>query len=60
VVNFHLPPAGQISVAVDISEIFTRLPSYRDRALIAFYVSTGARASELLSATQDGVDPGRS
>jgi hypothetical protein len=25
---------------------------------VAFYVSTGARASELLS-TQDGVDPGR-
>jgi site-specific recombinase XerD len=28
--------------------------------LVAFYVSTGARASELLSATQGGVDPGRS
>jgi site-specific recombinase XerD len=27
--------------------------------LVAFYVSTGARASELLSATQGGVDPGR-
>ena len=26
---------------------------------MAFYVSTGARASELLSATQGGVDPGR-
>ena len=26
--------------------------------MVAFYVSTGARASELLS-TQDGVDPGR-
>ena len=24
-----------------------------------FYVSTGARASELLSVTQDGADPGR-
>ena len=33
--------------------------SHRDRALVAFYVSTGARASELLSATQGGVDPGR-
>lgn len=40
-------------------EIFTRLASNRDRALVAFYVSTGARASELLSATQGGVDPGR-
>jgi hypothetical protein len=35
-------------------EIFARLPSHRDRALVAFYVSTGARASELLSATQGG------
>jgi site-specific recombinase XerD len=43
----------------EFNEIFTRLPSHRDRALIAFYVSTGARASELLSATQDGIDPGR-
>jgi len=39
--------------------IFARLPSHRDRALVAFYVSTGARASELLSATAGGVDPGR-
>src|SRR4029077_10812682 len=35
------------------------VPSHRDRALVAFYVSTGARASELLSATQGGADPGR-
>ena len=41
------------------NEIFARLPSHRDRALVAFYVSTGTRASELLSATQGGVDPGR-
>ncbi|MFC6868004.1 hypothetical protein [Haloechinothrix salitolerans] len=41
------------------NEMFARLPSHRDRALVAFYVSTGARASELLSATQGGVDPGR-
>ena len=41
------------------NEVFARLPSNRDRALVAFYVSTGARASELLSATQGGVDPGR-
>jgi site-specific recombinase XerD len=41
------------------NEIFARLPSHRDRALVAFYVSTGARASELLSATTGGVDPGR-
>ena len=43
----------------EFNEIFARLPSNRDRALVAFYVSTGARASELLSATRGDVDPGR-
>ena len=43
----------------EFNEIFAALGSHRDRALVAFYVSTGARASELLSATQRGVDPGR-
>jgi len=43
----------------EFNEIFARLPSHRDRALVAFFVSTGARASELLSATCGGVDPGR-
>jgi len=43
----------------EFNEIFARLSSHRDRALVAFYVSTGARASELLSAIQGGVDPGR-
>jgi integrase len=43
----------------EFNEIFAKLPSHRDRALVAFYVSTGARASELLSATQGGVAPGR-
>jgi integrase len=43
----------------EFNEIFARLGSHRDRALVAFYVSTGARASELLSATHGGVDPGR-
>ena len=43
----------------EFNQIFARLPSHRDRALVAFYVSTGARASELLSATLAGVDPGR-
>lgn len=43
----------------EFNEIFVRLPSHRDRALVAFYVSTGARASELLSVTAAGVDPGR-
>jgi site-specific recombinase XerD len=43
----------------EFNEIFALLPSHRDRALVAFYVSTGARAAELLSATLGGVDPGR-
>jgi site-specific recombinase XerD len=43
----------------EFNEIFAKLPSHRDRALVAFYVSTGARASELLSATLAGVAPGR-
>ena len=59
-----LPAAGAVADSRSIpdeefNEIFARLPSHRDRALVAFYVSTGARASELLSATQGGVDPGR-
>src|SRR6266487_3528856 len=43
----------------EFNAIFAALGSHRDRALVAFYVSTGARASELLSATRSGVDPGR-
>ncbi len=41
------------------NEVFARLPSHRDRALVAFWVSTGARASELLSTTCSGADPGQ-
>jgi site-specific recombinase XerD len=41
------------------NELFARLRSHRDRALVAFWVSTGARASELLSATCSGADPGQ-
>ena len=33
--------------------------SNRDRALVAFWVSTGARASELLGATGQDADPGQ-
>jgi integrase len=39
-------------------ELFARLPSHRDRALVAFYVSTGARASELLGVRGGDLDPG--
>ncbi len=38
--------------------LFAALRSDRDRALLAFYVSTGARASELLGVAIDRVDPG--
>ena len=41
------------------NELFARLPSHRDRALVAFWVSTGARASELLGAVCPGADPGQ-
>lgn len=56
----RLPQRVPRSVLDDeFNEIFARLPSHRDRALVAFYVSTGARASELLTAWQGGADPGR-
>lgn len=37
-------------------ELFAAMGNDRDRALLAFYVSTGARASELLGLTTDRVD----
>src|SRR6516225_834702 len=40
-------------------ELFAQLGSDRDRALVAFWVSTGARAAELLGATLADVDPGQ-
>ncbi|MFE1383523.1 tyrosine-type recombinase/integrase [Streptomyces sp. NPDC058740] len=40
-------------------ELFARMPSDRDRAILAFYVSTGARASELLGVTGEFVDIGQ-
>ena len=39
--------------------LFDAMGCDRDRALLAFYVSTGARASELLGVTVDRVDVGR-
>jgi len=41
------------------NELFALLPSDRDRALAAFWVSTGARASELLGATVADADAGQ-
>lgn len=40
-------------------ELFAKMPSDRDRAILAFYVSTGARASELLGVTGQFVDIGQ-
>jgi integrase len=67
---YHLERSGLYRPAVpsrlprsvpdeEFNQIFAALRSHRDRALVAFYVSTGARASELLSATRGGADPGR-
>jgi integrase len=39
-------------------QIFAGLKSHRDRAMLAFWVSTGARAEELLDSVQDDVRPG--
>ncbi|MHB1063418.1 MAG: tyrosine-type recombinase/integrase [Georgenia sp.] len=43
---------------VRFDDLFAAMVCDRDRALLAFYVSTGARASELLGVTVDMVDPG--
>lgn len=39
--------------------LFAALGSHRDRALVACWMSTGARASELLGVTGGDTDPGR-
>jgi integrase len=41
------------------SELFAALGSHRDRALVAFWVSAGVRASELLGATAGDADAGQ-
>src|SRR5271156_1070436 len=41
------------------NELFAALGSHRDRALVAFWVSTGARAAELLGVVRSGIDPGQ-
>jgi integrase len=40
-------------------QLFAKLSSHRDRALVAFYVSSGVRAAELLGATVADADPGQ-
>ncbi len=39
-------------------ELFEAMPSHRDRAILAFYVSTAARPQELLGVRSDRVDYG--
>lgn len=41
------------------NSLFGALRSHRDRALVAFWISTGVRASELLGMRQCDVDPGQ-
>lgn len=41
-------------------ELFAKLRHNRDRALVAMFLSTGARATELLTVTADGLDFGNS
>jgi integrase len=41
------------------NELFAGLGCDRDRALVAFWISTGARASELLGVARGDADPGR-
>ena len=41
------------------NELFVRLSADRDRALVAFWISTGARASELLGLLRSCADPGQ-
>jgi site-specific recombinase XerC len=56
----HLPQRVPRSIPDEkFNELFALLPSLRDRALVAFWVSTGARASELLGVRQGDTDPGQ-
>ena len=41
------------------NELFAALSCHRDRALVAFWISTGARASELLGVRRGDADPGQ-
>ena len=47
----HIPDEG-------FNELFAALSCHRDRALVAFWISTGARASELLGANRGDADVG--
>ena len=51
------PPRGIPDEMFEL--LFAALGSHRDRALVAFWISTGARACELLGACQGDADPGQ-
>ncbi|MFI6701729.1 hypothetical protein ACIBJC_22655 [Streptomyces sp. NPDC050509] len=51
-------PTPRIIPDQAFNDLFAALKYNRDRALIAFYISTGARASELLGVPQGLVAPG--
>jgi len=51
--------SGRGLADAEFDSLFGALASDRDRALMAFYVSTGARASELLGLTLGRVDVGQ-
>ena len=56
----RLVPRKPRSIPDDrFNELFAGLGSHRDRALVALWVSTGARAAELLGAVWGDVDPGQ-
>jgi integrase len=42
-----------------LNQLFAALSSHRDRAMVAFWVSSGVRASELICVRQGDVDPGQ-
>ena len=54
-----LPRAPRQIPDAKFDELFAALGSHRDRALVALWVSTGARASELLGVTCGDTDPGQ-
>ncbi|MFF1957861.1 tyrosine-type recombinase/integrase [Streptomyces sp. NPDC058220] len=41
------------------NELFAQMTSHRDRALLAFFISTGTRASELVGVPREGTDVGQ-
>lgn len=54
-----IPKSAPKSIPDEIYDtLFSKLRHDRDRALVAFYVSSGARAAELLSMNGEGVDFG--